>query len=88
MEILAAIERFILSDVETLTKILFLGNFFFSAVIGIYSLSVTVELDRKRARTLMVAKLFQSFGWMGLCFVLYVPIVVSQNLGQSCLYAG
>ena len=41
MEILAAIGRFILSDVETLAKILFLGDFFFSAVIGIYSLSVT-----------------------------------------------
>jgi diguanylate cyclase (GGDEF)-like protein len=88
MEILAALGRFILSDIETLIKILFLGNFFFSAVVGIYCLSVTVELDRKRARTLMVAKLFQSFGWMGLYFMRYVPVFVSQNLGQSCLYTG
>ena len=88
MEILAAIGRFILSDVETLAKILFLGDFFFSAVIGIYSLSVTITLDQKRARLLMVAKFLQAFGWMGLCFIRYVPIVVSQNIGQSCLFTG
>ena len=36
----------------------------------------------------MVAKFLQAFGWMGLCFIRYVPIVVSQNIGQSCLFTG
>lgn len=88
MGVITAIEKIISTDVETLVTILFLGNFFFSVVIGMYAISVKVSGERRRTYVLMAAKFFQSLGWMGLDFLLYLPLFVSVNLGQSFLYTG
>jgi hypothetical protein len=88
MGVIKAMEWIIHSDIETLLKILFLGNLFFSVVIGMYAISVKVTGVRQRTFVLMAAKLFQSFGWMGLAFILYLPVFVSVDLGQSFLYTG
>lgn len=76
------------SDIETLVKILFLGNFLFSVVIGMYAISVKVTGERRRTYVLVAAKFFQSLGWMGLAFILYLPLFVSVDLGQNFLYTG
>ena len=88
MDVIKAMGWVIHSDVETLVKILFLGNLLFSVVIGMYAISVKVTGERRRTFVLVAAKLFQSLGWMGLVFILYLPLFVSVNFGQSFLYTG
>ncbi len=88
METIAAIGRFMLSDIETLVKVLFLGNLLFALVIAIYASSVAIRRDRRLTWILAAAKLAGGAGWMGVTFVRYLPHVVSMNIGQSLLYVG
>ncbi len=88
MEAIAVIGRFMLSDVQTLVKVLFLGNLLFAFVIAIYASSVAIRRDRRLTRLLAVAKLSAGAGWMTAAFIRYLPHVVSMNLGQSLIYAG
>jgi diguanylate cyclase (GGDEF)-like protein len=88
MEVIAALGRFMLSDIQTLVKVLFLGNLLFAFVVAIYASSVAIKRDRRLTMILAAAKLAEGAGWMGVTFIRLLPHVVSINIGQSLIYVG
>ena len=88
MYVWAFISGLFTADIDTLIKILFWGNLFFSVLIFGYAITLRNRNDRRRPLLFMVAKFVESLAWFFLLLAARLPLLFSVHVGQSLLYTG